>query len=45
MDDRRGQDDAPDEAVFTPAPIRPRGLPPILAAGVALVIVGSWAPR
>jgi len=39
MDDRRGQDDAPDEAVFTPAPLRPRGRPPILVAGVALVIV------
>ena len=39
MDDRRGQHDAPDEAVFTPAPLRPRGRPPILVAGVALVIV------
>lgn len=39
MDDRRGLDDAPDEAVFTPAPLRARGRPPILVAGVALVIV------
>ncbi len=39
MDDRRGLDDAPDEAVFTPAPLRPRGRPPILVARVALVIV------
>lgn len=39
MDDGRGQGDAPDEAVFTPAPLRSRGRPPILVAGVALVIV------
>jgi hypothetical protein len=39
MDDRRGQDATSDEAVFMPAPLRPRGRPSILVAGVALVIV------
>jgi hypothetical protein len=39
MDDRRGQDDAPDEAVFTPAPLRAGGRPPVFLAGAALVIV------
>lgn len=43
MDDRRGQDDGLDEAVFAPAPLRARGRPPIVGAGVALVVLALVA--
>ncbi len=39
MDDRRGRGGRLDEATFAPAPLRARGRPPILGAGVAIVIV------